>query len=691
MKKAESHKQVKVATIHLNPLKVLIEQSYSTKAYHQVKAVLQSGEPKPKLLTTLHNTRKEVVSSAMAKRPDTKYKSKPGAATAGATGKHHTEISHVQDSGGSGGKGKLKHKTSTESTNELTDTLPTGPCQSIGFFPKPLNPAEQHKQNVIRWNLLRSYRDAKTESDIEDVNKIIYNDRAHIVAIFKDYLIYDDIKDILPSYIPVRESITLLPRIIRAVKPKFVPCDAILAEQKILKKGKERKEKVRRIKEEDKLVEEDGSTFFRTAFMNSLAKEDLSNSLSRLPANSLECSNDEDSKRILELMKEINSNDVSLHVKKAHIELRSAPKEEVKKRPSQQTKTNAKKKPANELNKRIGAAPKSKPSGKQISAARAVPPRNVISSQGCPGKYRPPTAMQTKGPMLSPYFVSPRTVRVAPDSKLDSAAKHDSSIGASSIDGLSKGTFRNFRLQHKDSHGLENKESTLLSILGDSKSQASKDLGSVSQSSQKSPHAIFQFRSLETDRRRPGLEAQPPRKNTATASSNYFAGYNKQVKAKSKEKPGSRQLKVREGERYIKACKVEVKSQCSKRSEQEKCQDYYRTNRKDPKPSSKALKSIKEEPKKLRSPIAESTATLLLKSSQIARLVKQKHAGVQSPVGNRPPTVLGKKGGETQRQRLSPDPSVTYNKARPVKKCFSPNELAWRGMKTLDDRRLGKK
>ena len=48
-------------------------------------------------------------------------------------------------------------------------------------------------QYVERYNLLRSYKIEFGLSQIEEIDKVIYNDYGHLVSIFKDYLIYDDL------------------------------------------------------------------------------------------------------------------------------------------------------------------------------------------------------------------------------------------------------------------------------------------------------------------------------------------------------------------------------------------------------------------------------------------------------------------------------------------------------------------
>jgi len=172
---------------------------------------------------------------------------------------------------------------------------------------KPLNKTcQQYFRSIEKVNLMNSYRVNYKLTQLEYIDKIIYNDNAHIVSVFKDYLIYDDYKSLLNRMHRTRESKTLLKELIKKRQSRFVLSTFWLCENKAIKKANLRKKKVRKIKEEDLKRHESESTLFRSTFLSKLAKEDLSNSISKLPTVSLECSCIEDKDKIAEILIEFN-------------------------------------------------------------------------------------------------------------------------------------------------------------------------------------------------------------------------------------------------------------------------------------------------------------------------------------------------------------------------------------------------
>jgi hypothetical protein len=197
-------------------------------------------------------------------------------------------------------KGK-EHQKSTQikdsqSTNEYTETLPTLPA---------LKTADYYFQNYIKYNLQRQYKQDIEQYNIEDINKIIYNDNAHVVAVFKDYLIYEDVKELLQVYSKL-QSKYLIRKLSKERSRSLVLSIYLINTTKALKQATKRRNKIRKLRAEEREMREEESTLFRTEFMNSLAKEDLSNSISVLPVNSSEYSQSEDIKRIGEMLGELN-------------------------------------------------------------------------------------------------------------------------------------------------------------------------------------------------------------------------------------------------------------------------------------------------------------------------------------------------------------------------------------------------
>jgi hypothetical protein len=141
--------------------------------------------------------------------------------------------------------------------------------------------------------------------NFEGINKIIYNDNSHLVALFKDFLIYEDVKELLEIYNGVRSKYKLA-ELIKEAPKNIVLSTYLISQTKAAKQAVKKRNKIRKIKTEDKEQQGEQSTLFKTDFINNLAKEDLSNSISVLPTTSIECSQSEDVKKIEELLKELN-------------------------------------------------------------------------------------------------------------------------------------------------------------------------------------------------------------------------------------------------------------------------------------------------------------------------------------------------------------------------------------------------
>jgi hypothetical protein len=79
--------------------------------------------------------------------------------------------------------------------------------------------------------------------NIKIVNDVIYNEPAHIVSVFKDYLIYDDVSEFLKRSYTKQEAKERLPKVFNfydkysMVFPNFV----VLPENKYMFKNIERK------------------------------------------------------------------------------------------------------------------------------------------------------------------------------------------------------------------------------------------------------------------------------------------------------------------------------------------------------------------------------------------------------------------------------------------------------------------
>lgn len=79
--------------------------------------------------------------------------------------------------------------------------------------------------------------------NVKIVNDIIYNEPTHIVAIFKDYLIFDDLSEFLKRFYDTTESTSRLPKICEFYEKysKVFPNYVTIPENKFMYKNIERK------------------------------------------------------------------------------------------------------------------------------------------------------------------------------------------------------------------------------------------------------------------------------------------------------------------------------------------------------------------------------------------------------------------------------------------------------------------
>lgn len=79
--------------------------------------------------------------------------------------------------------------------------------------------------------------------NVKLINDIIYNEPNHLVAIFKDYLIYDDLSEFLKRYYEQSEVVTRVPKICEFYEKysKVFPNYVNLPENKFMYKNIERK------------------------------------------------------------------------------------------------------------------------------------------------------------------------------------------------------------------------------------------------------------------------------------------------------------------------------------------------------------------------------------------------------------------------------------------------------------------
>ena len=113
---------------------------------------------------------------------------------------------------------------------------------------------KKNLQTVIRENLDKKYLTSRESYNVKVINDIIYNENTHIVSVFKDYLIYDDVSEFLKRFYKKGESQHRLPKIYDFYDKysKVFPNYVILPENKYMFKNIERKQRL--IDEQQRLI-----------------------------------------------------------------------------------------------------------------------------------------------------------------------------------------------------------------------------------------------------------------------------------------------------------------------------------------------------------------------------------------------------------------------------------------------------
>jgi hypothetical protein len=98
-------------------------------------------------------------------------------------------------------------------------------------------------RSVVKENLEKKYLTSWEYYNSKIVNDIIYNENTHVVSIFKDYLIYDDVSEFLKRSYTKPEALQRLPKVFEFYEKysKVFPNYIAIPESKFMFKNIERK------------------------------------------------------------------------------------------------------------------------------------------------------------------------------------------------------------------------------------------------------------------------------------------------------------------------------------------------------------------------------------------------------------------------------------------------------------------
>lgn len=208
-----------------------------------------------------------------------------------------------------------KPKQDSQSTNEFTEGH-TMIDTKKGF--------DIYHKLLIKKNIYRAYNKYTELTASDHIHKILYNDKAHIVAAYKEFLIYEDIKELLAASCKKQASKLLLPNLAKGAASVFATYRT--SSHPIIKRALGKKVKANKDLSECK---ENISTIFLSNFYDSLAKEDLSNSASELPLNCNVSSGERSMSGLLNELHELSRESIKNETKDKPLALNKLRKENI--------------------------------------------------------------------------------------------------------------------------------------------------------------------------------------------------------------------------------------------------------------------------------------------------------------------------------------------------------------------------
>ncbi len=109
---------------------------------------------------------------------------------------------------------------------------------------------------IIEDNLNKKYLTSREYYNVKIINDVIYNENTHIVSVFKDYLIFDDVSEFLKRSYNKQECLQRLPRMYEFYEKysKVFPNYVIIPENKYMFKNIEKKQRLQ--DEKQRIIQE---------------------------------------------------------------------------------------------------------------------------------------------------------------------------------------------------------------------------------------------------------------------------------------------------------------------------------------------------------------------------------------------------------------------------------------------------
>lgn len=117
-------------------------------------------------------------------------------------------------------------------------------CTKVAISPTGVQ--VPYQESYIRKNLEKKYLTSREYYNSKIVTDVIYNENTHIVSVFKDYLIYDDVSEFLKRFYTFAEANQRLPKVFEFYEKysKVFPNYISMPESKFMFKNIERKQRM---------------------------------------------------------------------------------------------------------------------------------------------------------------------------------------------------------------------------------------------------------------------------------------------------------------------------------------------------------------------------------------------------------------------------------------------------------------
>lgn len=162
---------------------------------------------------------------------------------------------------------------------------------------------------IVRCNLKKRCLRLGGMVEAEDVDRILRNYPARVVAVFKEHLIHDDRNEFLHRFYDKEDAMYWVGKAAEYYSTKPVePNYLALSEKRLLFKRERRRARVQRLKSTEKMLPAAESMLFESKFMESLLNDDLNESPSRFIDKPIESAgNEREFKELLEKLSAIVS------------------------------------------------------------------------------------------------------------------------------------------------------------------------------------------------------------------------------------------------------------------------------------------------------------------------------------------------------------------------------------------------